>query len=296
MRVLLTGATGFVGSQVMRALIRRGDEVRGITLPGASRARLADLGPVDVLEGDLADAAWVGDCVRSFAPGTAIHLAWYAEPGAYLRSVPENLASLRGSVNLFEALAAAGSCRRLVVAGTCLENLGSPAPTIYEAAKAAQHRLAMGLAGQGIAAACVHIHYLYGPGEDERRVVPSVVRALLARRPIDVGDGLQERDYLHVSDVAEAVCAVAASDLVDRVDVCTGSPVRLRDVFDRIADATDGHDLLRIGALPAGESMAWPATGDPAPLQATGWRPRYDLRAGIEDTVAWWAAHDRNRG
>ena len=294
MRILLTGATGFIGSYVARALVARGVEVHGLTLPGAPRDRVSEIASqLDLREGDLADAAWVRETVGSIAPDASIHLAWYAEPREYLRAVPENLASLRGGINLLEALAEGGTCRRVVLAGTCLENFATPEPTIYAAAKRAQHELAAGFRERGISAACAHIHYLYGPWEDERRVIPTVTRSLLRGQGIDVTAGTQSRDYLHVADVAEALCRIVESDLTGRVDLCTGAPVMLRDVFEAIARATGRADLLRIGSLPDSESTPWPATGDPAALLATGWQPRYDLQQGIQETTAWWAARER---
>jgi nucleoside-diphosphate-sugar epimerase len=294
MRILLTGATGFIGAHVARALIARGVELHGMTLPGAPRDRLAGVSSqLELREGDLADATWVRDTVGSIAPDAAIHLAWYAEPRSYLRAVPENLASLRGGVNLLDALAGGGTCRRVVLAGTGLENLTDPVPTMYAAAKAAQHRLALGFTERSMTAACAHIHYLYGPWEDERRVVPTVIRSLLRGEPIDVTEGEQSRDYLHVADVAEALCLIAESDLTDRVDICTGAPVRLRDVFEEIGRATGGAELLRIGVLADSESTGWPATGDPTALLATGWQPRFNLQQGIRDATEWWATRER---
>ena len=267
MRILLTGATGFIGAHVARALIARGAQVHGLTLPGAPRVRLAEIASqLELIEGDLSDAAWTRKTVGSIAPDTVIHLAWFAEPRTYLRAVPENLASLRGGMNLLEALADGGTCRRVVLAGTGLENLATPQPTIYAAAKAAQHDLAMGFGEGSMSAACAHIHYLYGPGEDERRVIPTVIRSLLRREQIDVTSGSQSRDYL---------------------------PVTLRDVFEEIARATGAADSLRIGALPDSESTGWPATGDPTALFATGWQPRFDLAQGIQETIAWWATRER---
>jgi nucleoside-diphosphate-sugar epimerase len=294
MRILLTGATGFIGASVARALVSRGVEVRGIALPGASRVRLEGIeSELEIHEGDLADATWANDTIRSIGPDAAIHLAWYAEPGSYLRAVPENLASLRAGMNLVEALAQGGTCRRLILAGTCLENLDTPRPTIYAAAKAAQHQLAGGLAERSITSACAHIHYLYGPWEDPRRVVPTVMRSLLRGERIALTSGSQERDYLHVDDVAEALCKLAESPLTGRVDICTGSPVRLRDVFDEIGRATGRPDLLGTGSLPDSESSGWPATGNPAPLLSIGWKQKYDLKQGIQHTTDWWSTRER---
>jgi nucleoside-diphosphate-sugar epimerase len=294
MRILLTGATGFIGASVARALVERGVEVRGITLPGASRVRLAGIeSGLEIHEGDLADQTWAYDTIRSIGPDAAIHLAWYAEPAFYLRAVPENLASLRAGMNLMGALADGGTCRRLILAGTCLENLNTSRPTIYAAAKAAQHQLAGGLAERSITVACAHIHYLYGPWEDPGRVVPLVIRSLLQGERIELTSGSQSRDYLHVEDVAEAVCKVAESPLTGRVDICTGSPVKLRDVFDEIGRATGRPDLLGTSSLPDSESSGWPATGNPAPLLSTGWKQKYDLQQGIQQTTDWWSTRER---
>jgi len=97
-----------------------------------------------------------------------------------------------------------------------------------------------------------------------------------------------------VADVADALCRVAESDLTGRVDICTGMPVTLREVFEEIARATDGAELLRFGALADSESTGWPTTGDPTALLTTGWQPRYNLQQGIQETTAWWSTRERS--
>jgi nucleoside-diphosphate-sugar epimerase len=295
MRVLVTGATGFIGSYVTRALATRDMEVYAATLPGANRERLQALAAgVDVLEGDLSDVRWTREMVSSLRPETVIHLAWYAEPGAYLRAVPENMGSLRGGINLLQALVAEGTCRRVVLAGTCLENVTTPHPPIYAAAKAAQHALAMGLRTGSLTIACAHIHYLYGPWEDARRAIPSVIRSLLHDTPIDVTAGTQARDYLHVEDVAGALCAVAESELTGRIDICTGQPIHLREVFEEIGRVVGKPELIRIGGRADAESVDWPSTGDAMPLLQTGWQPNYSLSQGIQQTADWWSGRERS--
>jgi len=197
MRILLTGATGFVGAHVARALIARGVEVHGMTLPDAPRYRNR------------------GNCVPARAtrgrPG---------RPGVGGRSDPVNRAGRSHSSGVVRGAAArtSGPCPRTwlryAAGSTCwrpspraARAAGSswPEPAsrtsrlpsdVYAAAKAAQHRIALGFAEQSMAAACAHIHYLYGPLGDERRVVPTVTRSLLRGEPIDVTDGRKLRDYL----------------------------------------------------------------------------------------------------
>jgi nucleoside-diphosphate-sugar epimerase len=293
MRVLVTGVTGFIGAHVAAALVERGAEVHGTALAGAPRERLSALAPgVAVLEGDLAEPGQCREIVSSVRPEAVVHLAWYAEPGAYLTAVPQNLGSLRGGINLLQALVADGTCRRVVLAGTCLENMATPTPPVYAATKAAQHALAMGLSAASLSAACAHIHYLYGPWEDLRRMVPSVVRAAVRGEPIDVTAGTQPRDYVHVADVAAALCHILAAEITGRVDVCTGQPIHLREIFEEIGRATGRPDLIRVGARPEDDRTDWPSTGDAFPLLQLGWEPRYSLTEGIQQTTEWWATRE----
>jgi nucleoside-diphosphate-sugar epimerase len=287
MRILLTGATGFIGAHVARALADRGDEVHALTRGGSAETRPAARD--DAIEWhhlDPTDRGAVAGAVRAVAPEAAVHLAWYAEPGRYLDAIPENLRSLATTAVLLESLASAG-CPRTVLAGSCVE---ARAPsTIYAAAKKAAHDVAAGLARAGVSTTCAHVFYLYGPGEDPRRVVPTVIRALLRGEPVAVGDGHETRDYLHVSDVASAFCALIDDDLGPSTDICTGRTVRLRDVFEVIGRETGRPELIRYGERQR-DDRDFPATGDPTPLTTTGWRPALELEAGIRDAIEYWTA------
>ncbi|HEV8403686.1 MAG TPA: NAD(P)-dependent oxidoreductase [Candidatus Limnocylindrales bacterium] len=287
MRVLVTGATGFIGSHVVRELVARGHDTFALVRPGASRHRLvADQDRMTVVGGDLGDSPQIGRVALEVRPDAIIHLAWYAEPGRYLHDVPRNLASLRGSIELLDAAVRSG-CPRVVLAGTCLEDDDRPTRSIYEAAKRAQHALAGGF-GARPSIACGHVFYLFGPGEDQRRVIPAVIRSLLRSEPIATTDGLQSRDYLHVADVASAFCALAEASIVGGVDICSGSPVRLRDLLDMIGSTMDKRTLIQIGALGPAVDEGHDGAGDPGRLRALGWAPRYDLDAAVRDSIAWW--------
>lgn len=300
MRVLLTGATGFVGSQVARVLVAAGCDVQALVRPGGARDRIADLeGRLTIVEGDLGSIA-DADVLGRIAPEACIHLAWYVEPGRYLHAVHENLASLRTSLDLVEALAAAG-CRRLVAAGTCAE-YGFPAgrtpldegtplcpATPYARAKAALFLAAQDVAAQaGMEFAWGRLFFLYGPWEHPRRVVPSAVLACLRGEAFPATAGEQVRDYLHVADAAAALWAVAASGLVGPVNVCSGEGVTLRSVLEAVEAASGSRGTIRYGELPYGAGEWMWMRGVNARLLDTGWRPRFSLKAGIAGTVTWW--------
>ena len=290
MKVLVTGAAGFIGSHVVRQLIERGHDTVAAVRPGSGAARLADTRDrCEVIELELADGVQIAEQLREVRPDAVIHLAWYAEPGRYRNALAENVASARASAAVLLAAADSG-CKRVVLGGTCLENADATTRPIYDAAKIAVHRLSEGFAGAGLSVACGHVFYLFGPLEDERRAIPSVIRALLAGEPIATTSGRQRRDYLHVADVAAAFATLAGTELSGRVDICSGSLVALADVFAIVADEIGRPELLRTGELGAAAEEELVIAGEPGPLRGAGWQPQFDLRAGIRDTITWWTS------
>jgi nucleoside-diphosphate-sugar epimerase len=290
MRVLLTGAAGFIGSHVARHLVAQGDEVTAVLFPGTPTDRIVDilpaLSPIDAdLNSDDLDLV-----LSTAAPDACIHLAWHVQP---ITAVQKNLQSLVAGSRLLSALDVSG-CPRAVIAGTCLEpgslvNGETEQPrTIYAAAKSALHQVGMHLDNTNVA--CAHVFYLYGPAEDPRRVVPTVIRACLEGRRIDVSSGVQKRDFLHVEDVASAIVSIMKSDVRGGVDVCSGATTPLRDVFRAIGGTTGRPDLIGVGNRPSVAGEPLDITGDVAMLAATGWQPRWSLEAGIMQTVDWWRA------
>ncbi len=280
-RVLVTGGGGFIGRHAVALLRQRGFEVCA-----PSRA-----------EADLLAPGVAAALVARLRPTHLLHLAWNATPGRFW-TAPDNLDWVAASLALHRAFAAAGG-RRAVFAGTCAEYDWSHAEldeattpcapaTLYGTAKDALRRLVLA-APDGVSVAWGRVFFLYGPGEAPGRLVPDVVAALLAGQAARCGEGLVQRDIMHVADVAAALLALLESPVTGPVNIASGCCVPLRCVVDEVARQVGRLDLLRYGARPS-------PPGEPARLAAAtrrlraevGFAPRLGLAEGIAETIAWW--------
>ena len=300
MRVVITGAAGFIGSHLTRLVVGEGHSVWGVLLPGESPRRLAGIPrKLTLVPLDLRDGNAVEELISSVRPDCTIHLAWYAVPGKYW-SATENLDCVAISLSLVQKLASVG-CSRLVAAGSCAEydwahgflseNATPLRPrTLYGACKNATREVLEAYCREAsINLAWTRFFYLYGPGEPKERLVPSVVRALLGGEKARCTDGEQVRDFLHVEDLASAVWAVTQSDLSGPVNIGSGQPTKIRTIVETLGEIVNARDRLLLGAIPASCSEPPVLVADVRRLtDATGWRPSWSLRAGLQQVVDWW--------
>ena len=256
--VLLTGGLGFVGRQVLRKLGNRGLQVRLVVRKGNQEKLIPpQLNGSIVATSDLfaEDVGWWSEVCSGI--DTVIHCAWYADPADYLVS-SKNLDCLMGTLRLAQGGARAG-VRRFVGIGTSVEyelsagKLSVDTPlrpaTPYGGAKAAAfNMLSQWLPTQKVGFAWCRLFNLYGEGEDVRRLVPYLRAKLMAGEVAELTSGRQVRDFLDVTIAGDMICDVACGGEQGAVNICSGVPVSVRELAERIADEYGRRDLLRLGA------------------------------------------------
>lgn len=260
MTVLVTGAAGFVGRQVLDALGARASSIRAVVREGKQwqlppTVRVDRVVTTPDLFAECAD--WWEEVCRGV--DTVVHVAWYAEPGEYLQS-GKNLDCLVGTLHLAQG-AARARVKRFVGIGTCLEYDTSEGylsvetalkpRTPYAAAKAAAYTsLAQWLPRQGIEFAWCRLFYLYGDHEDPRRLTPYLRTRLARGESAELTNGKQVRDFLDVHQAGRLIADRALSSDVGAFNICSGIAVTVRQFAERIADEYGRRDLLRFGARP----------------------------------------------
>lgn len=291
-RVLVTGATGFVGRAILAPLAAQGFEVHGVT-------RGTPRGP-GWHQADLLDEAAARHLLHDLRPDILIHAAWYVAHGRFW-TAPENTAWLEASTALFAHAAEAGT-RRILGIGTCAEYAdsapgdGAPWPesrpvapaTRYGQAKAAlADRLAALADRRGLSWAWARLFLLYGPGEPEGRLVPSVMRALLAGREAACASGTPVRDFADTAFIGRALAALAAAPVEGPVNVATGEGRPIREVVTIIGRLTGRPELIRFGALPDRPGETASMVADTTRLHAeAGFAESHDLEAGLARLLA----------
>lgn len=251
-RILVTGAGGFVGRQVLEPLQALGFEVHAVTT--LARAPLAGVTwhVADLLTAKGRSAALAP------APDTLLHAAWYVAHGRFW-AAPENMAWAAASAGLVDEFVQAGG-RRFIGIGSCAEYGAAPAnaapwpetrmlapATLYGLAKAS---FAMRLAGAGISTAWARLFHLFGPGEAPGRLVPSVTAALRNGQPAECASGQPVRDFASTWFIGRALAALAASEVQGAVNVAAGAGLPIAALVGRIGRLSGRPALVRLGALP----------------------------------------------
>lgn len=292
-RVLVTGASGFVGRSLLKPLRARGFEVHGAARGAA---------PPEA-EGcvwhrvDLLDLRQRRGLLETVAPSHLLHLAWYAVPGRYW-TAPENALWLEASLDLIEA----SSGMRVVMAGSCAEYDWSLNGVFRESDPCrpltpygqAKLELQKALAASKRDSAWGRIFFPFGPHEAPTRLVPSVVRALLKGEAARCTHGAQVRDFLYVEDLGDGFAALLDSSLQGPVNLASGEGRSIRSLVEALQARLGG--AAQFGALLASPGEPSTLVADVARLrEELGWSPRIGLEAGLDRSIAWWRHEETAR-
>jgi UDP-glucose 4-epimerase len=291
-RILVTGASGFIGSHLCLRLCQEGAEVRAVC-----RTRWpAELGSQQWWQADLADLAEVKKIVAETRPEVIFHLASHVKGAPDLEHVlPTFQSNLQSTVNLL-TVAAESNCRRVVLTGSLAEpeiENGEKFPSApYAAAKWASSGYArMFHALYKLPVTIARVFMVYGPGQlDVTKLIPHATLSMLQGNRPKISSGGRLVDWIYVSDVVDGFIALANATDVDgaTVDLGSGSLVSIRTIVQQLARLIGGGADADFGALPDRPLEPTRLAKTAETLAGIGWKPQVSLQEGLERTVNWY--------
>jgi nucleoside-diphosphate-sugar epimerase len=301
MRALVTGATGFIGSHLVRLLLDRDVVVAILMRPSSDTWRIKDVLPtVEVIHGELSAIEQAGDMIRAFAPEVVFHIGWYGAGNRYRDDPAQVSQNLYGSLKLLELVAKAG-CQRWLGLGSQAEYGNHDKPiteglhvrpvTMYGITKLSTCLLTQKLCEvYGMTFNWLRLFSSYGPADASNWLIPYVILALLKGKKPALTEGKQRWDYLYVEDVARAIWQAATSPRAEGIfNLGSGEAHSIRSIVERIRDLIDPSLPLGFGEVPYRPDQVTHLQADISRLrQATGWSPQVSLDEGLQRTVEWY--------
>ena len=305
MKVLLTGASGFVGSYVLRRLLAEsGVEVAAVVRRPEEAWRIRDeLGRTRTFALGLDEPEKLRAALGDFRPTHVVHLAWAGVLGRNRNDAAQHV-NVFHSMRLLELALDAGATHFVGLGsqaeyGPCQARIDETTPTapttLYGAAKLSTSLMASRLCEQrGARFAWLRLFSSYGPQDSPEWMIPYLALKLLHRERPAVTAAEQLWDYVFVDDAAAAVVAVTRSPSASGVfNLGSGTAPRLRDIIERVRDAIDPSLPIGFGEVPYRPDQVMHLEADIGRLaRATGWGPKVGLDEGIRRTVDWYREHD----
>ncbi len=291
-KILVTGASGFIGSHLCRRLLQMGNEVVGISRKEQKKNDTCSLW----MKLDLKDSKAVMQGLESVKPDMIFHLASHVVGARDLeRVVPTFEDNLASSVNILRAAAHVG-CQKLVLTGSLEEpEIGdrfAVPSSPYAAAKfaaSAYGRMFHALYGTPVTIA--RLFMVYGPGQsDLSKLIPYVILSLLRGEVPKLSSGHRLVDWIFVKDVIDGFLAIANASNIDghTIDLGSGRASSIQDIVQRIFSLMSAEVQPSFGSIPD-RPMEQVRLADIADTKVkTGWEASTSLEVGLQRTIDWY--------
>lgn len=302
--VLVTGATGFIGSHLVKRLVTEGAQVSALIMPECSLGPIAAFSDhINIIQADIANLDSLQAALVLEKPDIVFHLAACVDVRRDWDCVPLMINNnLVGTVNLLHVLKDRqidlminiGSSEEYGDASTPQSETNRELPVSpYSFSKvAAVYLCQMAARAFSFPVVTARLFPVYGPGQNTGMFIPSAIMKLLSHEEFRMSQGEQIREFNYVDDVVEALIQLSFcdDDIVGSViNVGNGIPYKIIEVIDTIKSLIDDNACIQVGALPYRVGEVMESYCDNSLLKClTGWEPQFSLGKGLELTVQWY--------
>jgi UDP-glucose 4-epimerase len=293
-KILLTGASGFIGSALAKKLLSMGAEVYSV-----SRNSIDLNKNIRWYKGDLTDLFFVETLFQSIRPDYIVHLAGYVYGARGIEHVlPAFSDNLVTSLNLLLVHTQYPS-KRIVFGGSFLEydpNTPTKGPASpYNAAKLAASQYArMFHTLYGVPVCIASLFMVYGPGQrDNTKLIPHTILKILNGETPKLTSGKHKFDWVYVEDVADALIRMLTTKGIEgqTLDVGTGILTSSKELVMTIVEQINPSIHPAFGALQDRHGEQERKAQVNETFQKIGWRPKTDLPTGLQKTIAYYKSH-----
>lgn len=302
-KYLITGGTGFVGSNIVRTLVKRGEKVSVIVRNKKLNWRLNDLiKDLDIYEAEITDPS-IANIINKVKPDYIFHLASYGVLPSESDPVKMVDVNILGTINLINAVKK-NPFKLFINTGTSVE-YG------VKNSKMKESDIITPINDYGITKACATLYAQkegirnnlpivsfrlftpYGLYEDGSRLIPSVILSALKNEPIKVSVPTSVRDFIFISDLVEAYINTAKVEFKpgDILNIGSGKCYSIKDVVDMILEITNSKSKVVWGGVEKQErfleSKKWEADMSKT-KRVIKWKPNHNLKQGLEESIEWF--------
>ncbi len=295
-KILVTGATGFIGCYLSKCLVQQRIETYGLGRTASAQTLPAGVKPVPV---DIQQPEAVFAALEQVRPDRVVHLAAAGVTEPFLPIDHAVEVNVRGTINLLEASEKVG-VRRLVHVGTAYERPaaetargpGNP----YVASKLGAWSFWHAFTHEhGLNSIALRLFHVYGPGQSVRGLVAAAIMAALRGETLPMTGGEQLRDFVYITDIVQAlVAAVTTLEFSTQTyDIGTGVGRSVKSVVAQVFEQIDGAGSYELGALPYRPNEEMVLVAQPAPARYDlGWTAKVDFEVGLATTIQAYRSGD----
>ena len=300
-KILVTGGCGFIGSHLVKRLLREGADVYIMGRQGTKTWRIEEqLKNVTIYEVDITDGTKVEICIKDICPEIVFHLAAYGVNSAQKEYIRAANINILGTINILNALKYT-DCKRFINMGSCAEYGDKkdlmkedmyPEPvSIYGSSKACATIVAHQIARENnIDIITLRPFGIFGEGEERHKVFCHIILSILEDKEVKLTSCEQLRDYCYIENIIDGLVLSAKSKLKCNIfNIASGSLLPLKYYVDFIFKNMKTNRSPIYGALESRKNEMWSPSADISKINTElGWNPRISLEDGIIKTIRWY--------